>query len=238
MFEFFLVVIGVTEVPVSTLTVDNPVEKWQPLSKLYTDLVTGDIHLVITKKDSGLLVRLIECRNVAAQDPNGKSDPYVKFSFGRSKKKSKTIKKTLSPVYNEEFDLSGDTSQLLKIRVFDWDRLGGDDFLYVNIYFCLPHFVLGFLHKFLYLKRGKVDIDCSSFPLNVPVDKFYLLERQETPEELRAIEEKRDHNPGLGDLRYRVTYFVGFFFTFSLQIAKFNLHFFFSLWTFILCTIM
>lgn len=54
-----------------------------------------------------LTVSLLRGSGLAAADSNGKSDPYVKLSLGKSKAKSKTIPKTLDPEWNERFEFQG-----------------------------------------------------------------------------------------------------------------------------------
>jgi hypothetical protein len=47
--------------------------------------------------------------DLAAMDKNGKSDPYavVTSTFNKQRFKSKVMKKTLNPVWNETYDLYG-----------------------------------------------------------------------------------------------------------------------------------
>eukprot|EP01122_Echinamoeba_exundans_P010575 TRINITY_DN3985_c0_g1_i2.p1 TRINITY_DN3985_c0_g1~~TRINITY_DN3985_c0_g1_i2.p1 ORF type:complete len:465 (+),score=108.48 TRINITY_DN3985_c0_g1_i2:857-2251(+) len=83
-----------------------------------------------------VVLKVIEAANLAAADANGLSDPYVKISLGDGKKwvsehKTKTILKTLNPVWNESFemDVKDTVKQSIRLRVYDHDRVGRDDFL-------------------------------------------------------------------------------------------------------------
>uniref|UniRef100_A0A8C9Z2I2 Multiple C2 and transmembrane domain containing 1 n=1 Tax=Sander lucioperca TaxID=283035 RepID=A0A8C9Z2I2_SANLU len=76
-------------------------------------------------------IALIEGRNLIPMDPNGLSDPYVKFRLGPQKYRSKTVPKTLSPQWREHFDLHlyEETGGVLEITVWDKDTGRRDDFI-------------------------------------------------------------------------------------------------------------
>ncbi|XP_065822033.1 multiple C2 and transmembrane domain-containing protein 1 isoform X4 [Labrus bergylta] len=76
-------------------------------------------------------IALIEGRNLIPMDPNGLSDPYVKFRLGPQKYRSKTVPKTLSPQWREQFDLHlyEETGGVLEITVWDKDTGRRDDFI-------------------------------------------------------------------------------------------------------------
>ena len=78
-----------------------------------------------------LRVHLKRGAGLKAADLNGFSDPYVKVLSGGQQKKTKIIKKTLNPEWNEAVDLAGSFDDFVKsgllLKVMDWDRVGFDD---------------------------------------------------------------------------------------------------------------
>ncbi|KAG8456372.1 hypothetical protein GDO86_002233 [Hymenochirus boettgeri] len=69
--------------------------------------------------------------NLAARDRGGTSDPYVKFKIGGKEVfRSKTVHKTLNPVWDEKVSLFVDSlKQSLYVKVFDYDFGLQDDFM-------------------------------------------------------------------------------------------------------------
>lgn len=104
--------------------------KWYPLLKPI-GYVSGEILLQIRRSEKLIYVTLVEGKNLPSADPNGKSDPYLRLEYGGQKKKSKIVKKTLNPVFNEEFtfEVGKSSDYNLYVEVYDYDVLVSDDYL-------------------------------------------------------------------------------------------------------------
>ncbi|GAB5366732.1 hypothetical protein AAMO2058_001168700 [Amorphochlora amoebiformis] len=79
-----------------------------------------------------LHIQVDEARGLLAADSNGLSDPYCKFIFMKKKSKTKTIPKTLRPIWHATFHFKANASDLetkLLFQVKDEDKFGRNDFL-------------------------------------------------------------------------------------------------------------
>ncbi|KAJ1428627.1 VASt domain [Sesbania bispinosa] len=77
-----------------------------------------------------LVVRVIEAKNLPPTDPNGLSDPYVRLQLGKQRVRTKVIKKSLNPKWEEEFSFRvDDLNDELVIYVMDEDKFFNDDFV-------------------------------------------------------------------------------------------------------------
>jgi len=95
---------------------------------------------------SRITVRIVEARGLTAADACGKSDPFAELRImnkttdllptighlGKSNVcKTKVIRNTLSPIWNEEFtfDVRSPMTDMLEVKVLDWDRFSTNDTL-------------------------------------------------------------------------------------------------------------
>ncbi|XP_044302223.1 multiple C2 and transmembrane domain-containing protein 1 isoform X1 [Varanus komodoensis] len=107
-------------------------KSWKRSSKFQTQSIRlSDLHRKAQLWRGIVSITLIEGRELKAMDPNGLSDPYVKFRLGHQKYKSKIMPKTLNPQWREQFDLHlyEERGGIIDITVWDKDAGKKDDFI-------------------------------------------------------------------------------------------------------------
>ncbi|KAK9477713.1 C2 domain-containing protein [Lipomyces japonicus] len=86
-----------------------------------------------SRDNQGLVqVRVLDASDLPAADRRGKSDPYCEFELDDKKVfKTKVIKRTLTPAWNEVFEtqVTSRTDSVFKVAVYDWDMASDDDLL-------------------------------------------------------------------------------------------------------------
>ena len=97
-----------------------------------TNSSTGFQNLNCPMQDLMLNVEVIEARKLPKMDLIGKADPYCYVwlsSRPTNRKKTKTVKKTYTPVWNESysFPVQDMAVDVLKVQMYDWDRTSKDD---------------------------------------------------------------------------------------------------------------
>ncbi|XP_026152846.1 multiple C2 and transmembrane domain-containing protein 1 isoform X2 [Mastacembelus armatus] len=121
--------LGSLELAVLLTPKDSPIEEQRDPGQQSVRL--SELHRKSQLWRGIVSIALIEGRNLIPMDPNGLSDPYVKFRLGPQKYRSKTVPKTLSPQWREQFDLHlyEETGGVLELTVWDRDTGRRDDFI-------------------------------------------------------------------------------------------------------------
>jgi len=83
------------------------------------------------KENIILKLDVVEARDLKAMDISGSSDPYCILSVDNVEKKTKTIKCSLNPVFDEhfEFPIKEFETAELQIQLFDEDFIGKHEFM-------------------------------------------------------------------------------------------------------------
>eukprot|EP01112_Ceratiomyxa_fruticulosa_P021687 TRINITY_DN7719_c0_g1_i1.p1 TRINITY_DN7719_c0_g1~~TRINITY_DN7719_c0_g1_i1.p1 ORF type:complete len:647 (+),score=138.87 TRINITY_DN7719_c0_g1_i1:103-1941(+) len=108
-------------------------------------------------KEQILYVKVLEAKGLPSADSNGFSDPYVKLCLNNNEKtaqKTKTIKRTLNPLWAEKFEFAN-AEGTLNITVKDWNALGRGSVL------------------------GTADVALSDFKDGKPAQKWLSLQNKE-----------------------------------------------------------
>src|SRR3990167_5099285 len=75
----------------------------------FEDFSCGQIRLKFEyrpgHKKGNVSCTVVECQSLLAKDKNGLSDPYVILTAGKTKYKTKVVKKDLNPTFNQTFVL-------------------------------------------------------------------------------------------------------------------------------------
>nr|GME20121.1 synaptotagmin-2-like isoform X2 [Ipomoea batatas] len=92
-----------------------------------------------SKRPVGILhVKVVKAMNLKKKDLLGSSDPYVKLKLTEDKlprKKTSVKQRNLNPEWNEEFNfvVKDPQSQALDISVYDWEQIGTNELMGINI---------------------------------------------------------------------------------------------------------
>jgi len=78
---------------------------------------------VIKEPKAKLKIKAISGKDLVSKDITGKSDPYLRLFYAGQKYKSNTVKKSISPVWNEEFTFVYQPDASLIVQCYDRDLL-------------------------------------------------------------------------------------------------------------------
>eukprot|EP00794_Sanderia_malayensis_P003076 gene3076-3541_t len=128
--------------------------------------------LMYPMPDGVLKIEVIEAEDLMARDINvfskNTSDPYVVLHVGQRSFKTKEMTETLSPVWNEAYELFIDNSQgrKIKVEVFDKDRGTSDESLgrtEISISKIVQKGITDLWLPLEGVKKGKIHLRCQWF---------------------------------------------------------------------------
>jgi len=95
------------------------------------EAIRNQLDAVKKKLIGKIGVTVVEARGLPKSDHMGsKSDPYCVLFLERQKEKTRTVKKTLNPKWQAEFEFYvSDINASLEVSVFDWNRIFSDELL-------------------------------------------------------------------------------------------------------------
>jgi hypothetical protein len=79
-------------------------------------------------------ITIVEAKHLPKMDTHTLCDPFAVITLGSTTRKTKVIRKTYSPEWSETFvitynDTQGPPPTELDIEFFDWDKIGGQEFI-------------------------------------------------------------------------------------------------------------
>ncbi|XP_048575567.1 BAI1-associated protein 3 isoform X2 [Nematostella vectensis] len=138
-YKAFMETLGVRKVSTEELILLYLAEKCERQKKAEEKYGAVTIRAIYDSAHRKLLVEVLNARDLPPLDTNGLSDPYVSLRlmpfhvFGREERKTKVIKNTLFPLFDDTFEFSVTPEQCktkgacLSITVLDYDVITNDD---------------------------------------------------------------------------------------------------------------
>jgi len=140
--------LGKIKIPIDSLRPNEEYTDWHKL--VQNDGSVGEIKLCYRLEEKtaeqiknefdalrpgSLTLTVVRARGLMSADSNGLSDPYMQITIGdavKEAKKTKVLKRTLNPEWNEAFTFELSRAQrqdYMTLECFDWDMLSKNDSL-------------------------------------------------------------------------------------------------------------
>uniref|UniRef100_A0AAR2KPC0 Fer-1 like family member 6 n=1 Tax=Pygocentrus nattereri TaxID=42514 RepID=A0AAR2KPC0_PYGNA len=111
----------------------GPFDDWVKTFELYRGKANEEDGYSVERFVGNFKVSCIFASNLHPADPDGKADPYIVLKLGKTviKDRDNYIPKQLNPVFGRSFEIQASfpKESLLRILIYDYDVVGGDDLI-------------------------------------------------------------------------------------------------------------